>query len=150
MALSRAFDIIIAIPSLMLALVVIAATGASIPVLIGTLAIIYTPGAFRTARALAVGVMALDFVAAARAAAASALYRRAGGAAQRHRPPRRRFWSALRVHRPAAQWPVLSGPGCPAAPGGPGRAGSRNIAGLGFGAPAVLFPAVAIASLTIE
>jgi hypothetical protein len=67
MALSRAFDIIIAIPSLMLALVVIAATGASIPVLIGTLAIIYTPGAFRTARALAVGVMALDFVAAARA-----------------------------------------------------------------------------------
>ena len=61
-ALSRTFDIVIAIPSLMLALVVIAATGASIPVLIGTLAVIYTPGAFRTARALAMGVMALDFV----------------------------------------------------------------------------------------
>ena len=45
-ALSRSFDALISIPSLMFGLVAIAALGSSVPVLVGTAAIIYTPGAF--------------------------------------------------------------------------------------------------------
>lgn len=149
-ALSRTFDIVIAIPSLMLALVVIAATGASIPVLIGTLAVIYTPGAFRTARALAMGVMALDFVAAARA--------------RGERLP----YIVVREVLPNVTGPLAAdfglrfvfvvlllsglsflGLGVQPPDADLGALVRENIAGLGFGAPAVLFPAVAIASLTI-
>ncbi|WP_230769863.1 MULTISPECIES: ABC transporter permease [unclassified Sphingomonas] len=148
--LSRAFDIVIAIPSLMFALVVIAATGASIPVLIGTLAVIYTPGAFRTARSLAMGVMALDFVAAARA--------------RGERLP----YIVVREVLPNVTGPLAAdfglrfvfvvlllsglsflGLGVQPPQADLGALVRENIAGLGFGAAAVLFPAVAIASLTI-
>lgn len=62
MALARAMDIVISIPSKMLALVVVAAFGSSIPLLILTCAVVYTPGAFRLARSLAVNIGAMDFV----------------------------------------------------------------------------------------
>jgi peptide/nickel transport system permease protein len=65
--LSRSFDALISIPSLMFGLVAVAALGSSIPVLIGTAAIIYTPGAFRIWRSLAVNVNAMDYVAVSRA-----------------------------------------------------------------------------------
>jgi peptide/nickel transport system permease protein len=65
--LSRSFDALISIPSLMFGLVAVAALGSSIPVLIGTAAIIYTPGAFRIWRSLAVNINAMDYVAVARA-----------------------------------------------------------------------------------
>lgn len=67
MALSRFFDALISIPSKMSALVVIAVLASSVPVLIGMVAVIYTSGAFRIWRALAVDVNALDFVEVARA-----------------------------------------------------------------------------------
>ena len=51
----------------MFSLVVVASLGTSIRVLILTAVVIYTPGAFRTARSLAVNVNALDFVTVARA-----------------------------------------------------------------------------------
>ena len=66
-ALSRSFDALISIPSLMFGLVAIAALGPSIPVLVGTAAIIYTPGAFRIWRSLAVNVNAMDYVVVAKA-----------------------------------------------------------------------------------
>jgi peptide/nickel transport system permease protein len=65
--LSRSFDALISIPSLMFGLVAVAALGSSIPVLIGTAAVIYAPGAFRIWRSLAVNVNAMDYVAVARA-----------------------------------------------------------------------------------
>lgn len=65
--LSRTLDTVVSIPSKMLALVVVAALGSSIPVLVVISAIIYTPGAYRIARSLAVSVNALDFVTVARA-----------------------------------------------------------------------------------
>ena len=65
--LSRSFDALISIPSLMFGLVAVAALGSSIPVLIGTAAIIYAPGAFRIWRSLAVNVNAMDYVVVARA-----------------------------------------------------------------------------------
>ncbi|MEO2037520.1 MAG: ABC transporter permease, partial [Martelella sp.] len=56
MILSRLLDAFNGIPSLLFGLVVVAAVGSSIPVLILTLAAIYLPGSYRFARALAVNV----------------------------------------------------------------------------------------------
>ncbi|WP_267433165.1 ABC transporter permease [Sphingomonas sp. GM_Shp_1] len=148
--LSRLFDIVIAIPSLMLALVVIAATGASVPVLIGTLALIYTPGAFRTARALALGVMALDFVAAARARGERLPYIVVREVLPNVTEPLAADFG-LRFVFVVLLLSGLSflGLGVQPPEADLGALVRENIAGLGFGAPAVLFPALAIASLTI-
>jgi len=148
--LSRVFDTIIAIPSLMFGLVVIASLGASVPVLIGTLAVVYMPGAFRNARALAFGVMALDFVTVARA--------------RGERLP----YIVVREVLPNVTGPLLAdiglrfvfvvlllsglsflGLGVQPPQADLGSLVRENIAGLGFGAWAVLVPAFAIASLTI-
>ncbi|MEH3107621.1 MAG: ABC transporter permease [Sphingomonas fennica] len=148
--LSRVFDTIIAIPGLMFSLVVIASLGASIPVLIATLAVVYMPGAFRTARALAMRVMALDFVTVARA--------------RGERLPS----IVVREVLPNVTGPLLAdfglrfvfvvlllsglsflGLGVQPPQADLGALVRENIAGLGFGAWAVLVPAVAIATLTI-
>ncbi|TVV73120.1 ABC transporter permease, partial [Sphingomonas solaris] len=150
MALSRLFDTVIAIPSLMFGLVVIASLGSSIPVLVMTLAVIYTPGAFRTARALALNVAALDFVTVARA--------------RGERLP----YIVVQEILPNVTGPLLAdfglrfvfvvlllsglsflGLGVQPPYADLGALVRENISGLGFGAPAVLFPALAIASLTI-
>jgi peptide/nickel transport system permease protein len=49
-AISRTLDTLISIPSKMFALVVVAAFGSSVPVLVLMAGIIYTPGAYRIAR----------------------------------------------------------------------------------------------------
>jgi len=67
MLLSRANDTLLAFPSLMLALIVIAAFGSSILLLICLAGLIYTSGVFRIARALGQDIMVQDFVEAARA-----------------------------------------------------------------------------------
>ena len=65
--LSRLFDALISIPSKVLALVVIAAFGSSIPMLMAVAALAYIPGAFRISRSLAVNLMTLEYVQVARA-----------------------------------------------------------------------------------
>jgi peptide/nickel transport system permease protein len=65
--LSRALDTMTAIPSKMFALLMVAGFGSSVQMLIVTAAIIYVPGAYRMARALAVNINALDYVTVARA-----------------------------------------------------------------------------------
>ena len=67
MAISRMNDAILALPTIMLGLIVIAALGSSIPILIGTAAIIYATSVFRIARALGQDIIVQDFVEAARA-----------------------------------------------------------------------------------
>jgi len=148
--LSKLFDTVNAIPSLMFGLVVIASLGASTTVLIGTLALVYTPGAFRTARALALNVTALDFVTVARA--------------RGERLP----YIVLREILPNVLGPLAAdfglrfvfvtlllsglsflGLGVQPPNADLGALVRENIAGLGFGASAVLVPAFAIASLTI-
>jgi peptide/nickel transport system permease protein len=148
--LSRLFDTIIAIPSLMFGLVIIASLGSSLPVLIGTLGVIYMPGAFRTARALALNVATMEFVTVARA--------------RGERLP----YIVVREILPNVVGPLAAdfglrfvfvvlllsglsflGLGVQPPHADLGALVRENIAGLGFGAPAVLFPAVAIASLTI-
>ena len=64
--LSRLNDAILSIPSLMMALVMIAALGSTIPLLIFLTGIIYAASVFRIARSLGQEVMVSDFVEAAR------------------------------------------------------------------------------------
>jgi peptide/nickel transport system permease protein len=148
--LSKVFDTVNAIPSLMFGLVVIASLGASTTVLIGTLALVFTPGAFRTARALALNVTALDFVTVARA--------------RGERLP----YIVVREILPNVLGPLAAdfglrfvfvtlllsglsflGLGVQPPNADLGALVRENIAGLGFGSSAVLVPAFAIASLTI-
>ena len=65
--ISRLMDAFISIPSKILALVIVAAFGSSIPLLYIVVAITYTPGAFRIARSLAVGQNEMEYVLVARA-----------------------------------------------------------------------------------
>jgi len=65
-ALSRGLDTLTAIPSKMFALLIVAGFGSSVPILVAAAAVIYVPGAYRIARALAVNINALDYVTVAR------------------------------------------------------------------------------------
>lgn len=150
-ALSRFLDAVNSIPSKLFGLVVVAAVGSSIPVLIVTLSVIYTPGAYRFARALAVNVNTMDFVTVARVRGESLLY-----LISSEIPPNIvrpvladlgvRFvfivlllsglsFLGLGLQPPNADWGALV---------------RENIGGLPFAAPAVIFPSLAIASLTIS
>jgi len=147
---SRVLDALISIPSLMFGLVVIAALGASIPVLILTAAVIYMPGAFRFARAMAVNINAMDFIRVARARGEGTFYiMRAEILPNMVLPVLTDFglrfvfvvlllsglsFLGLGIQPPAADWGSLV---------------RENLEGLSYGAPAVIMPALAIASLTI-
>jgi peptide/nickel transport system permease protein len=147
---SRVLDALISIPSLMFGLVVIAALGASIPVLIFTAAVIYMPGAFRFARAMAVNINAMDFIRVARARGEGTFYiMRAEILPNMVLPVLTDFglrfvfvvlllsglsFLGLGIQPPAADWGSLV---------------RENLEGLSYGAPAVIMPALAIASLTI-
>lgn len=72
--LSRFLDAMSSIPSKLFGLVVVAAVGSSIPVLIITLSVIYIPGAYRFARALAVNINAMDFITVARTRGENVFY----------------------------------------------------------------------------
>ncbi|HDR9509828.1 DNA-directed RNA polymerase subunit alpha [Burkholderia cepacia] len=72
--MSRVLDALTSIPSKMFALMIVAAFGSSLPLLIVTAAISYMPGSYRIARALAVNISTLEFVQVARARGESALY----------------------------------------------------------------------------
>ncbi len=65
MGISRINDAILALPTIMLGLIVIAALGSSIPILIGTASVIYATSVFRISRALGQDIMVQDFVEAA-------------------------------------------------------------------------------------
>lgn len=149
-ALSRFLDALNSIPSKLFGLVVVAALGSSIPVLVLTLAVIYTPGAYRFARALAVNVRTMDFFAAAQLRGERLPYLVAQEVLPNIIGPvladvGLRFvfivlllsglsFLGLGVQPPNADWGALV---------------RENIGGLPFGAPAVMAPSVAIASLTI-
>lgn len=65
--ISRLMDAFISIPSKILALVIVAAFGSSLPLLYIVIAITYIPGAFRIARSLAVSQNEMEYVLVARA-----------------------------------------------------------------------------------
>lgn len=149
--LSRFLDALNSIPSKLFGLVVVAAVGSSIPALIATLSVIYTPGAYRFARALAVNVNTMDFMVVARIRGEKLPYLIASEILPNILGPvladlGLRFvfvvlllsglsFLGLGVQPPYADWGALV---------------RENIGGLPFAAPAVLFPSLAIASLTIS
>lgn len=64
--LSRAVDALMAIPTLILALLVLSALGTSVPVLIGVIAVLDSTRVFRLSRAVGMNVAVMEFVEAAR------------------------------------------------------------------------------------
>ena len=66
MLLSRMVDALMAIPTLIFALLVLSVLGTSIPVLIGTIAVLDSTRVFRLSRAVAMNIVPLEFVEAAR------------------------------------------------------------------------------------
>ncbi|WP_417727767.1 ABC transporter permease [Roseovarius sp.] len=151
MILSRLLDAFNGIPSLLFGLVVVAAVGSSIPILVLTLAAIYMPGSYRFARALAVNVNTMDFVTVARARGEQTgylilreIFPNILGPVLADLGLRFVFivlvlsglsFLGLGVQPPYADWGALV---------------RENIEGLSLGAPAVIFPSIAIASLTIS
>ena len=62
MVLSRINDAFLSLPTIMLGLVVVAAVGSSIPVLIVTAGLIYASVVFRLARAVGMEVLVMDYI----------------------------------------------------------------------------------------
>ena len=149
--LSRFLDAMNSIPSKLSGLVVVAAVGSSISVLVATLAVIYTPGAYRFARALAVNINTMDYITVARTRGEGILYIIGSEILPNIIGPvladlGLRFvfivlllsglsFLGLGVQPPYADWGALV---------------HENVGGLPFGAPAVIVPSLAIASLTIS
>lgn len=149
-SLSRFLDALVSIPSKMFGLLLVAAFGSSIPVLTLTLAVIYLPGCYRIVRSVSVNIAALDFVLVARARGEGTVYIVTREVLPNMVGPMLadfglRFvyvllllsslsFLGLGVQPPDADWGSLV---------------RENISGLPYGAPAVLMPALAIASLSI-
>ena len=154
MVLSRGVDAILAFPNIMLGLIIIAAFGSSIPLLIGLAGLVYAASVYRIARALGQDIMVQDFVEAARA--------RGEGV----------WWIISREILPNAIMPLATdfglrfifvilfisslsflGLGVQPPISDWGSMVRENMSGLGFGfsggALASVAPALAIASLTI-
>ncbi len=148
--ISRFMDALISIPSKIFSLVMIAAFGSSVPILLTITAISYMPGSFRIARSLAVNVANMDFVTVARTRGESRLY------------------LAVKEILPNIVHPMLAdfglrfvfivlllsslsflGLGVQPPEADLGSLVRENISGLAEGAPAVIVPAIAIATITI-
>lgn len=149
-AVRRVFDTLISIPSKMMALVMVSAFGASIPLLITATVLSYAPGAFRIAHSLAANLSTMEYVQVAQTRGEGRLY-----IATREIFPNMiqsvltdmgmRFvfivlllsgmsFLGLGVQPPAADLGSLV---------------RENIGGLSQGALAVIAPALAIGTLTI-
>ena len=150
MIISRVNDSILSLPTIMLGLIVVAALGTSITVLIGTAAVIYATSVFRIARALGLDIMVQDFVEAAQT--------RGEG-----------IWWIIRAEvLPNAAMPLATdfglrlvfvvlfissmsflGLGVPPPASDWGSMVRENLQGLTYGSWAAIWPACAIASFTI-
>lgn len=148
--LSRLMDAVISIPSTIFALVMVAALDTSIPVLLLIVAVTYVPGAYRIARSLAVNLNQMEYVEVARA-----------------RGEGRAYIAFVEIF-PNMVHPMLAdfglrfvfivlllsslsflGLGIEPPAADLGSLVRENLSGLGDGAPAVLVPALAIATLTV-
>ena len=149
--MSRFMDAFISIPSKMLALVMVAAFGSSVGLLILTAAMSYTPGAYRIARSLAVNVKTLEYVQAARARGEGLPYiARVEILPNMVNPMLADF--GLRFVFVVLLLSGMSFLGLGVQPPNAdlGSLVRENIGGLFEGAPAVVMPAIAIATLTVS
>ncbi len=150
MVLSRVNDAILSLPTIMLGLLIVVALGSSIPILIGTAAIIYASSVFRIARAFGQEIMVMDYVESAQARGETI------------------WWIIFREVLPNAAMPLATDFGLrlvfvvlfisslsflglgiqpPAADWG--SMVRQNLEGLQYGSLAPVWPALAIASFTI-
>lgn len=150
-ALGRLFDALLSLPAIVFALLIIAALGTSLPVLVGTVALVEACRVFRLARALAIDIAALDFVTAARARGEGTSWLAAREVLPNALGPLSTefglrftysilFLSALSfiglgVQPPTADWGVMV---------------RENAKGLLYGSPAALLPAACIAMATMS
>lgn len=148
--ISRVMDSLLILPSKILALLMVAIYGSSLPVLILTAAVVYMPGAYRIARSQALGLNEMEYVTVSRLNGESKMYIACRDILPNMIHPMMadfglRFvynvlmlsglsFLGLGVQPPNADWGSLV---------------RENLSGLASGAPAVLMPAVAIATLTI-
>jgi peptide/nickel transport system permease protein len=151
MGISRVNDAILALPTIMLGLIVIAALGSSIPILIGTASVIYATSVFRIARALGQDIMVQDFVEAAQIRGEGIWWIiRAEVLPNAAMPLATDFglrlvfvvlfisslsFLGLGVQPPASDW---------------GSMVRENLQGLTYGSWAAIWPALAIATFTIS
>ena len=149
-SLSRLMDSVLILPSKILALLMVAIYGSSLPVLVLTAAVTYMPGAYRIARSQALGLNEMEYVMVSRLNGESRMYIACRDILPNMIHPMLadfglRFvynvlmlsglsFLGLGVQPPDADWGSLV---------------RENLSGLSSGAPAVLMPAVAIATLTI-
>jgi peptide/nickel transport system permease protein len=147
---SRLLDALTCIPSKIFALVMVAAFGSSVPLLMLTAALSYLPGAYRISRSLAVNLNQMEYVQVARARGEGRIHIACVEILPNMIHPMLadfglRFvfvvlllsglsFLGLGVQPPAADLGSLV---------------RENISGLSDGAPAVIMPALAIATLTI-
>lgn len=151
MMISRINDSILALPSIMLGLIAIAALGSSIPILISIAAVIYATSVFRIARALGQDIMVQDFVEAAQARGEGLWWIIKSEVLPNAAMPLATdfglrlvfvvlFISSLSflglgVQPPASDW---------------GSMVRENLQGLSYGSYAAIWPAFAIATFTIS
>jgi len=149
--LSRINDAFLSMPTIMLGLVVIAAVGSTIPILIGLTGLIYATSVFRISRALGLDVMVSDFVEAAKVRGEGLWWIISQEILPNIAMPMAtdfglRFvyvilfisslsFLGLGVQPPQSDW---------------GSMVRENLAGLPYGSIAPLVPALAIATLTIS
>ncbi len=150
MALSRLIDIVMAFPGLILALMVLSVLGTSIPTLIGVIALISAPRVYRLSRAIAMDIEVMDYVEVARLRGEGLVWIMGHEILPNALPPLvaefgLRFcfvflfisslsFLGLGIQPPAADW------GCMV---------RENAGAITFGILTPLFPAGAIAFLTI-
>ena len=148
--LSRVVDVLLSLPKIIVGLVVVAAVGSSMTVLVLIAGIVYAAGVFRIARSLAADVAVTDFIRAARARGEGPLWLLFGEILPNIMMPlaadfaiRMSFailfmsslsFIGLGVQPPRADW------------GGLVR---ENLSALSAGSWAPIFPALAIASVAI-
>ncbi len=149
--LSRSNEALLSLPTIMMGLIIIAALGSSILILVLTAGLIYAIKVFRIARALGQDIMVSDFVECARA--------RGEGM----------WWIITREVLPNAAMPLATdfglrlvlvilfisslsflGLGVQPPMSDWGSMVRENLQGLGYGSFAAIWPALAIASLTIS
>lgn len=148
--MSRFMDALLSIPSKIFALVMIAAFGSSLPLLLLVIGISYTPGCYRIARALAVNLNQMDFVQVARARGEGRAYLACVEILPNMIHPMLadiglRFVFAVLLLSSLS----FLGLGVQPPDADLGSLVRENISGLPEGAPAVIMPAIAIATLTI-
>ena len=149
-AMSRLMDAMNCIPSKIFALVMVAAFGSSVPLLLLTAALSYLTGAYRIARSLAVNLSMMEYVQVARARGEGRIHIACVEILPNMIHPMLADFG-LRFMFVVLLLSGLSflGLGVQPPDADLGSLVRENISGLGEGAPAVILPALAIATLTI-